>query len=173
MVKKRIIVKGNVQGVGYRVLVKRYAQNMGIKGVVRNLKDGSVEIFCESPETVLERFLKGIDIKRRDENMLSVNVENIEVFDEGSKGYKAGRPPKFTDLLDIDYGMKISFAEKESLERQELIVLGGSQIHQDLDVIRTDLNTLDVKYGVISSSIASIDRNFAELVKLIKEQKKE
>lgn len=170
VIKKRIIVKGNVQGVGYRVLVKRIAQIIGIKGIARNLKDGTVEVFCEASDTVLVRFLKAIDIKRRDENVLSIHVESIEVFEEGSKGYKAGRAPKNFELFDIDYGNNLSFAEKEGLERQELLILGGSQIYQVLDVIRTDLSTLDLKYGTISLSIASIDKNFAELVQLIREQ---
>ena len=173
MVRKRIIVRGNVQGVGYRVLVKRIAQNLGINGIVRNLKDGSVEIYCEASNTVLAKFLKLLKIERKDDSLLSVNVESIKVFGQDTKGYRAGKPPKKFAFLDIDYGKNLTFVEKENLERQELIILGGSQIHQDLEVIRTDLNTLDVKYGRISSSIASIDRNFAELIKVIKNMQKE
>ena len=169
MVRKRVLVKGNVQGVGYRVLVKRIAQNLGINGIVRNLKDGSVEIFCEASKNVIDFFLKALKIEGRDDDLLSVNVKSIKVYNQGTKGYKEGKAPKKFSLLDIDYGKNLTFAERENLERQELIVLGGSQIHQDLEVIRKDLNTLDVKYGAISSSIASIDRNFAELVKAIKD----
>ena len=40
----KIIVFGTVQGVGFRYTTKAIADNMGIKGIVRNQSDGTVYI---------------------------------------------------------------------------------------------------------------------------------
>ncbi len=43
---KRYTVSGRVQGIGFRAFVQRNAINIGIKGWVRNLDDGSVEAYA-------------------------------------------------------------------------------------------------------------------------------
>ena len=50
------IVKGKVQGVGFRYFVVKEAQNLGLSGWVRNLPDGSVETRAEGPDEKLEIF---------------------------------------------------------------------------------------------------------------------
>ena len=53
MVRKRVVVEGRVQGVGYRMACARQAQAAGLGGMVRNLPDGRVEaVFEGSPESV-------------------------------------------------------------------------------------------------------------------------
>ena len=44
---KRIFIKGSVQGVFFRQFIKDNADKNNIKGYVRNLEDGRVEIFLE------------------------------------------------------------------------------------------------------------------------------
>ena len=49
----RLYVSGLVQGIFYRSFIKENAEKIGIKGFVRNLEDGRVEIFIEgNPEDV-------------------------------------------------------------------------------------------------------------------------
>jgi acylphosphatase len=43
---RRFLVHGEVQGVGFRWFVAREAQRLGLRGFVRNLKDGSVEVIA-------------------------------------------------------------------------------------------------------------------------------
>ena len=38
------LVSGRVQGVGYRYFAMRAAQRLGIRGTVKNLRDGRVEV---------------------------------------------------------------------------------------------------------------------------------
>jgi acylphosphatase len=45
----RLIVRGKVQGVGYRAACSHTAKQMGLSGWVRNSPDGSVEIQVEGP----------------------------------------------------------------------------------------------------------------------------
>ncbi|MEM2121931.1 MAG: acylphosphatase [Candidatus Woesearchaeota archaeon] len=55
----RIIIKGRVQGVGFRFFARQKAQLYGIKGFARNLSDGSLEIIAQSSDDKkLESFLK-------------------------------------------------------------------------------------------------------------------
>ena len=44
MQKKRFLVYGRVQGVGFRYFTWNEAQKIGVLGFVRNLWDGSVEV---------------------------------------------------------------------------------------------------------------------------------
>lgn len=56
---KSIIIKvfGRVQGVGFRYYAQKQAQELGIAGYVRNLRDGSVYIEAEGQESALEQFI--------------------------------------------------------------------------------------------------------------------
>ena len=50
-VVRHVMIRGRVQGVGYRAFVERAAQ--GLEGWVRNRRDGSVEaVFAGSAEAV-------------------------------------------------------------------------------------------------------------------------
>ena len=43
VVARRVVVRGRVQGVGYRFAMVGAAEHAGVKGWVRNRRDGSVE----------------------------------------------------------------------------------------------------------------------------------
>jgi len=60
MDKKHINIKitGKVQGVTFRETTKYVADQSGIKGLVRNEKDGSVYIEAEGEEWILDSFLE-------------------------------------------------------------------------------------------------------------------
>jgi acylphosphatase len=47
-----------VQGVGYRANTRRIANRLGLKGYVRNLRDGSVEIHAEGDDEMIERLIQ-------------------------------------------------------------------------------------------------------------------
>ncbi|HQK38448.1 MAG TPA: acylphosphatase [Bacteroidales bacterium] len=52
-----ITVTGRVQGVGFRYSAQEEAEELGIKGFVRNMPDGSVYIEAEGEEEDLLRFI--------------------------------------------------------------------------------------------------------------------
>lgn len=51
------IVRGRVQGVFFRAWTQELAWELGLKGWVKNLPDGSVEIMAQGNKGVLEKFL--------------------------------------------------------------------------------------------------------------------
>jgi acylphosphatase len=56
--RAHIYVSGRVQGVFYRSNTRRKALELGLKGWVRNLGDGRVEIVAEGGEERLERLIE-------------------------------------------------------------------------------------------------------------------
>lgn len=54
MTGSRFLVKGRVQGVGFRWFVMREAGRLGLRGYARNLADGSVEVVAAGPVAALE-----------------------------------------------------------------------------------------------------------------------
>jgi acylphosphatase len=52
----RYVVRGRVQGVGYRYFVLRQAEALGVRGFARNHGDGSVEIVAEGTDGALSDF---------------------------------------------------------------------------------------------------------------------
>jgi acylphosphatase len=50
---RRVVVRGRVQGVGYRAWVDHHARRLGLQGWVRNRRDGSVEAVFEGAEDVV------------------------------------------------------------------------------------------------------------------------
>jgi acylphosphatase len=56
----RMIVSGEVQGVGFRAFVRETARALGVRGWTRNLEDGSVEIEAAGELDVLDAFRRRI-----------------------------------------------------------------------------------------------------------------
>jgi len=128
MNRVKIIVNGRVQDVGYRTIVKQIARGFGIKGLVRNTENGSVEIFCETDRKTLEEFKKMIDINSPPEDLFGVNVESIDEYGEGTKNYV--NPPEQFEYFHIDYLNEDLL--KTSVERAEIGILAFKAMHKDL-----------------------------------------
>jgi len=54
----KIVVSGAVQGVGYRYFIARAASDLDIKGFVKNMWNGDVEIIAEGMKEFLEDLIK-------------------------------------------------------------------------------------------------------------------
>jgi len=74
---RRYIVRGRVQGVGFRWFVEREAHLLGIAGWVRNNHDGSVEVLAQGTRDQLS----GLHSRLR-EGPRASRVDNVEISDE-------------------------------------------------------------------------------------------
>ena len=69
-----IIVSGLVQGVGFRYFVYRKAMSYGLKGSVRNLYSGEVEISAFGERGKMEMFITDIKIGPRSAQVRDVKL---------------------------------------------------------------------------------------------------
>jgi acylphosphatase len=53
-----VVVRGQVQGVGYRAFVEDEAHRLGLRGWVRNRRDGSVEAVFSGPRNAVEAVIE-------------------------------------------------------------------------------------------------------------------
>lgn len=82
-VEMHAIIHGNVQGVFFRDTTKRKASQMGISGTVKNLRDGTVEIFAVGEKEKLESLMDYLSSEKG-----PGEVNNTEVtFGEPSRSY--------------------------------------------------------------------------------------
>jgi len=72
-VRAHVYYAGRVQGVGFRFTAERLALEQGLRGWVKNLPDGRVELVCEAPKADLEALLKNIQ-----ESMLGRTIKNAD-----------------------------------------------------------------------------------------------
>ncbi len=76
-----INVKGSVQGVGYRYYCREAAEQYGLKGFVRNLPDGSVELEVFGDAGLITGFVD--HITRRDGSFIIEDFTKVDIPDDG------------------------------------------------------------------------------------------
>jgi acylphosphatase len=72
-----VIVKGVVQGVGFRYFAMQLARDYGITGWVRNREDGSVELEAEGEEIIVKSFVKDLRIGPHSADVSGVDVKAL------------------------------------------------------------------------------------------------
>ena len=57
MIAWRLVIRGRVQGVGYRVAIAEAASALGVAGWARNRRDGTVEAVVQGDDAAVQRLL--------------------------------------------------------------------------------------------------------------------
>ena len=73
-IRVHVFLSGRVQGVFFRLTAKEWADELGIKGWIRNLHDGRVEAVIEGEE---EKVNEMLELMRKGPSFAL--VENIEI----------------------------------------------------------------------------------------------
>lgn len=79
---RKFLVSGRVQGVNYRWFAQRAAEELGLRGYVRNLPDGRVEALAEGPPPLVESLQR--ELERGPRLSVVIGVEEQEVKPSGS-----------------------------------------------------------------------------------------
>jgi acylphosphatase len=74
---RRIVVGGRVQGVGYRVACAAVGERLGLRGKVRNLDDGRVEIVAVGSPELVQQLIEWCRLGPR-----AARVDDVVVTDE-------------------------------------------------------------------------------------------
>jgi len=79
----RLYIEGTVQGVFFRGFIKENAEKLNVKGFVRNLEDGRIEIFLEGD---IESVNKMIELCKQGPK--HSQIRNIEIKPEIFQDFK-------------------------------------------------------------------------------------
>lgn len=77
-----VIVKGKVQGIGFRATTEYYATKFNVRGTVRNLPNGSVEIYAQGNEESLHKLVDTLKKTKGFAKVEHVAVEECEMQKE-------------------------------------------------------------------------------------------
>jgi acylphosphatase len=86
---RRAVVRGAVQGVGFRFFAQRSARSLGVRGWVRNRADGSVESVAEGDESAVAEYLARLGKGPFGSRVDGIEVEPIDP--EGTPGFEVRR----------------------------------------------------------------------------------
>jgi len=75
----RAVVRGEVQGIGYRDATLRRARRLGVMGWVRNAQDGSVLVHAEGPEQAVEELVAFLREGPPAARVTDVEIERVKV----------------------------------------------------------------------------------------------
>ena len=142
----RLVVKGNVTDVGFRITAKKIARRLKIRGYARNIED-DVELFCMTDEETLSEFEKRLlnqNVKEPNIDLFGFFIEDIDSFTEGDDGYikpeyEVNKPFRIEHEIEED----VRVFDKEMLNRLE----AGTGI------LQSKFHVLDTRYDRISNSI--------------------
>ncbi len=74
----RVYITGNIQGIYFRSFIKENAEKYNVKGFVRNLEDGRVEVFLEGNSDDVNKMIE----------ICKVGPKNAQVRDVQTKQEK-------------------------------------------------------------------------------------
>jgi acylphosphatase len=81
VIRRRVLVRGFVQGVGYRYSAADAARSRGVSGWIRNRGDGGVEAAFEGEPYAVEAMIRWCERGPR-----GAEVDDVDVFDEPPEG---------------------------------------------------------------------------------------
>jgi len=81
MIRRRLIVHGRVQGVGFRYSLARQAESRGVAGSAANRPDGDVEVVLEGEQEAVESLVRWCE-----EGPRGAVVERVDVSEEQPEG---------------------------------------------------------------------------------------
>jgi len=141
-------------------------------GTIRNLADGSAEIFAEGPEDVLRKFKEKIDRKGDPEDFTRIHVSEIREIPEGQFEW----PDKEFAGFEIDYGFEPGRGyERATLEDLEIMKLGAGFLRDDLSMFAVNTSkafeTLFATYGSFSNDMSEIKNTLANFSKSMTDMK--
>jgi len=153
-VRAKITVTGQVQRAGYRDLVDETAYGLRLKGQVRNLDGGSVEIVCEGDRASIEELIRRIRVEE-----YPVRVEGIRAEYFPARGDFR----EFSIIREQDIALA-------AYERMDAAARYLRQMHRDLSgkqdgtleavrAVDSSVRNLDSDVRTMDSNIRTMDQN--------------
>ena len=154
MQRTNIQIYGKVQGVGLRARIKAAADEIGVRGTVENLDDGSVLVVCEAERAKVENLVQQIRERAEPAAITDMRVE------EGSPATGLG-------------GFKIKFGDTNT-EMLTAIFMGTEalrRIDEKQDEILEVQKEMSVTMKSVDRKTDSSLENDAEILKVLKDMR--
>jgi len=147
-----ILLRGNVQHIGYRGIIEGTARKLNIKGYVFNDVDGSVKIACEGLQKSIDVFINDLSEFARSD---IESIEKKEVHDE------LYLPSVFSRVATDDY---YEFSKKFDIGIDFLdgIKTDTGEMKESLTNINTTLEAFVIKQDEHNQQLEKILEKFAE-----------
>ncbi len=84
----KITVKGNLHGSFYRDYIREHAERLGLKGFVRNVEDGAVEVFVEGDIEDVDRMFELCRKENAPKHAVIRDIQMIEAEFQDLKEFK-------------------------------------------------------------------------------------
>ncbi len=153
MKRANIIVKGEVQRVGYRDAVAKLARKLKIEGFVENLKHYDVRIIAEGEDANIDLFIERIEIRK-----FPMDVESTEVSFETYEGefeyFEIKRGDWHEELLErLDTAgtllyKSVELGEKSVALGEKSVALGEESVGIGEKMLEKQDKTIDAIVGV-------------------------
>ncbi len=73
-----LVIKGKVQGVYFRASARDVANKLAIKGWVKNMPDGNVEVVAEGSKEQLDKFIEWCQHGPKQSQVNEVKINTVE-----------------------------------------------------------------------------------------------
>jgi len=165
MKRAALTVKGDVQEVGYRALVMKEAQKLGLTGYVENEPDGSVRIICEGEREAISKLINSIKL----ENAIA-KVESVDIEWTDSTGEFEGF---IVNIPDINYELFQGFAtaRKYLVENINETRKVGEKVDDVAEEVRGSRKDIQSMHGDMNTRFDNLDGKYGEFGKDMKEIK--
>ncbi len=170
-VRAAIRAYGDVQRVGYRFIVQDLARKMGVKGYVKNLPDGSVEIVAEAPKEAVDKFVDAVKFREPPINIVRLDLVYAEATGEYEHFNLVSGDLTEEIVEGFGTGLKyINLSREETKQGFERVEGSITAMHTDLKTMHTDLKGsittmhTDLKGG-IEAMHKDMNKHFEEMAK--------
>jgi len=166
--RTEIIVKGEVQRLGYRDVVERTARKMKLTGFVENMKLYDVRIICEGDKTILNSFIEQIRIKE-----YPVDVEHLDVSFQDATGefnyFEIKRGDMVEELgerLDI-FNAKITQLVQKQVEMIEKMDYNTSILKENTSILKNNNSILKENTYILKEFKHETGENLSSLTNIM------
>jgi len=137
-VRAVVRVYGYVQRVGYRFIVQDLARRMGVKGFVKNLPDGSVEIVAEASKEIVDKFVDAVRIKESPVDV--ARLDAVYAKATGEYDHFSLIAGDLTEEIIEGFGMGLKHINLSREGNRE----GFRKVDKSITAIHTDTTTMHV-----------------------------
>ncbi|MFA4881180.1 MAG: acylphosphatase [Candidatus Doudnabacteria bacterium] len=159
MQKRAIITaSGEVQRVGYRGVVERFARKLKLTGFVENIKPYDVRVVCEGDKTSLDSFIKLIRI-----NEYPIEVEHLDVKFEDATGEFEYFEIKRGDMAE-ELGERLDIANAKMTvmtQKQDVMI---EKLDNNTSILKENTSLLKENTSLLKENTSLLKENTRTLV---------